>query len=246
MKLIITFVVGLLCGASGLAYLLGVTPSALLYPPLAAASATAAPQMTAAVVLASPAVLVAPAGGSNAALALVAPVAVAAAPAPSLLPAPAPVPQVLPADSAPAKPIVGLMIPVDGVKASELADTFEQSRGSERRHEALDILAPRGTRVFAVADGKVVKLFNSVAGGITLYQFDATEKYAYYYAHLDSYAPAVVEGTWLKRGDLLGYVGSTGNASPAAPHLHFAIFELTPEKKWWQGRPINPYPLLRQ
>lgn len=137
-----------------------------------------------------------------------------------------------------------LMIPVEGVKQAQLVDTFGQARGSERQHEALDILAPKGSKVFAVADGKLVKLFNSKPGGLTAYQFDPTEKFAYYYAHLDRYAEGLKEGAELKRGDLMGYVGVTGNSDPNAPHLHFAVFELTPAKQWWKGSPLNPYPLL--
>ncbi|MEO8169990.1 MAG: M23 family metallopeptidase [Oxalobacteraceae bacterium] len=137
-----------------------------------------------------------------------------------------------------------LLLPVAGISASQLDDTFNQARGTERRHEALDILAPKGTQVLAVADGKIAKLFDSKPGGLTVYQFDTSEKFAYYYAHLDHYAAGIKEGTVLKRGDLVGYVGTTGNADPAAPHLHFAIFELGPEKQWWKGTPINPYPLL--
>ena len=138
-----------------------------------------------------------------------------------------------------------LLLPVQGVQPNELTDTFNQTRGGTRIHEALDILAPRGREVVAAADGKVVKLFTSKQGGLTLYQFDPGERIAYYYAHLDRYAPGLAEGKLLKRGELVGYVGSTGNANPDAPHLHFAIFELGPEKRWWEGRPINPYPLLR-
>lgn len=138
-----------------------------------------------------------------------------------------------------------LLLPVLGVQPSELTDTFYQTRGSTRIHEALDIMAPRGREIVAVADGKLAKLFNSKQGGLTVYQFDPSERFAYYYAHLDRYAPGLVEGKQLKRGELIGYVGSTGNANPDAPHLHFAIFELAPEKRWWEGRPINPYPLLR-
>jgi murein DD-endopeptidase MepM/ murein hydrolase activator NlpD len=137
-----------------------------------------------------------------------------------------------------------LLIPVEGVSASQLSDTFNQARGNDRRHEALDIPATKGTHVFAVADGKVAKLFDSKPGGLTIYQFDTSEKYAYYYAHLDRYAEGIEEGTILKRGDLIGYVGATGNADAATPHLHFTIFELGPEKKWWQGTPINPFSLL--
>lgn len=141
-------------------------------------------------------------------------------------------------------PMTPLLLPVQGVQPSELADTFNQTRGSIRIHEALDIMAPRGREVVAVADGKVVKLFNSKQGGLTAYQFDPSERFSYYYAHLDRYAPGLTEGKVLKRGELVGYVGSTGNANPDAPHLHFAIFELGPEKRWWEGKPINPYPLL--
>ena len=136
-----------------------------------------------------------------------------------------------------------LLIPVAGADASQLYDSFNQTRGGGR-HEAIDIPAPRGTPVIAVDDGRVVKLFNSKPGGLTVYQFDPDEKVAYYYAHLDRYAPGLAEGRQLKRGDLVGYVGSTGNANPAAPHLHFAIFELGAEKRWWQGTPINPFPLF--
>jgi murein DD-endopeptidase MepM/ murein hydrolase activator NlpD len=139
-----------------------------------------------------------------------------------------------------------LLIPVAGIKAGQLRDTFDQARGPERRHQAIDIMAPTGTKVFAVADGKVVKLFDSKQGGLTAYQFDATENFAYYYAHLDQYAPGISEGSVLKRGDLIGYVGYTGNAVSTAPHLHFAISVLGPEKQWWKGTPINPYPLFQK
>ena len=149
-----------------------------------------------------------------------------------------------PVHTTPATATIGLLIPVAGISASQLADTFDQGRGSTRRHDALDILAARGTPVLAVADGTVAKLFDSRPGGLTVYQFDSTEQFAYYYAHLDRYAAGIAEGSVLKRGDLVGYVGSSGNAHAAAPHLHFAIFELGPEKQWWKGRPINPYPLL--
>ncbi len=137
-----------------------------------------------------------------------------------------------------------LLIPVDGIKASQLSDTFDQPRSNERHHEALDIMAPKGTKVLAASDGKVAKLFNSKPGGLTIYEFDPSEKFAYYYAHLDRYADGLKEGAAIKRGDLIGYVGTTGNANPNGPHLHFAVFELTPAKQWWKGTPINPYPLL--
>ena len=138
----------------------------------------------------------------------------------------------------------GLLLPVAGIKPAQLTDTFTQARGSGRLHDAIDIMAARGTPVLAAVDGKVEKLFTSKQGGLTVYEFDPAATHAYYYAHLDRYAPGLVEGMPLKRGDVIGYVGSTGNANPEAPHLHFAIFELGPEKHWWQGTAINPYPLL--
>jgi murein DD-endopeptidase MepM/ murein hydrolase activator NlpD len=137
-----------------------------------------------------------------------------------------------------------LLIPVAGIQASQLSDTFTDSRSGGRIHDAIDIMAPRGTPVVAADDGTVVKLFKSVPGGLTVYEFDNSGTFAFYYAHLDGYAAGVVEGKHLKRGDLIGYVGSTGNASAAAPHLHFAIFVLGPDKRWWKGTAINPYPLL--
>jgi peptidoglycan LD-endopeptidase LytH len=133
-----------------------------------------------------------------------------------------------------------LKIPVEGVDRKDLRNTFAEARGA-RTHEALDILAPRGTKVRAVEDGHIQKLFTSKAGGLTIYQFDPSATFTYYYAHLDRYADGLGEGQLVKRGDVIGYVGSTGNASPDAPHLHFAIFRLGPEKRWWKGEPINPY-----
>ena len=139
---------------------------------------------------------------------------------------------------------LSLLIPVQGVSAAQLIDTYSQARANGRVHEAIDIASPNGTPVLAVADGKIVKLFDSKPGGLTVYQFDASETYAYYYAHLNGYAEGIVEGKLIKRGEQIGTVGSTGNASPAAPHLHFAIFKLGPAKNWWQGSAVNPYPLL--
>lgn len=135
------------------------------------------------------------------------------------------------------------LIPVQGVPPRALADTFDQDRGG-RRHEAIDIAAPRGTPVVAVDDGRLVKLFTSVPGGLTVYQFDRDGNLAYYYAHLDRYADGLKEGMDLRRGDVLGYVGSSGNASPQTPHLHFAVFRLGPQRLWWKGDPVNPYPVL--
>jgi murein DD-endopeptidase MepM/ murein hydrolase activator NlpD len=137
-----------------------------------------------------------------------------------------------------------LLVPVQGIKSAQLTDTFYQPRGEQRQHEALDIMAPTGTPVLAVADGKVAKLFHSKPGGLTVYQFDPTGQFAYYYAHLDRYADGIAEGMEVKRGTLIGYVGVTGNSDPNAPHLHFAVVALTPEKQWWKGTPLNPFPLM--
>ena len=137
-----------------------------------------------------------------------------------------------------------LIIPVDGVKERDLLDTYLDSRNG-RQHEALDIMAARHTPVRSVEDGRIVKLFNSKAGGLTVYVFDPSERFTYYYAHLDRYADGLEEGQTVRQGQVIGYVGSTGNASESAPHLHFAIFRLTPEKQWWKGEPLNPYLILR-
>jgi peptidoglycan LD-endopeptidase LytH len=138
-----------------------------------------------------------------------------------------------------------LTLPVQGIKREELRDTFNEMRGSSRRHEALDVLAPRNTPILAVEDGKIAKLFLSDAGGITIYQFDPSESYAYYYAHLERYAEGLKEGDLVKRGQIIGYVGTTGNAPRNTPHLHFAIFKLAEDKRWWQGTAIDPYSVLR-
>ena len=137
-----------------------------------------------------------------------------------------------------------LAMPLDGINPAALTDTFHEGRAGHE-HEALDILAPRGTPVKAVAEGNVAKLFTSKQGGLTVYQFDDSRTWCFYYAHLDRYAPGLKEGTLLRAGDVLGYVGSTGNAPPDTPHLHFAVFRLGPEKQWWKGTAINPLPLLR-
>ena len=137
-----------------------------------------------------------------------------------------------------------LLLPVVGVRPEQLTRQFNDPRGG-RRHEAIDILAPRGTPVLAVEDGRVARLFVSRAGGITIYQFDPTEQFCYYYAHLDRYADGLREKDQVRRGQVIGYVGTTGNAPPNTPHLHFAIFRLNAEKRWWEGTPIDPYDLLR-
>ncbi len=138
-----------------------------------------------------------------------------------------------------------LTLPVQGVAPAQLSDTYTQARAAGAPHEALDIMSARGTPVFAVEDGQVAKLFFSKPGGITIYQFDPASQYAYYYAHLDRYVEGLTEGATLRKGQVIAYVGSTGNASPDAPHLHFAIFKLGPERQWWLGTPLNPYLVWR-
>jgi murein DD-endopeptidase MepM/ murein hydrolase activator NlpD len=147
-------------------------------------------------------------------------------------------------DTGTAPPPHELSMPVAGVDPRTLNDNFSETRSGTRQHEALDILAPRGTPVLAAGAGIVRKLFTSVPGGLTVYEFDLEERYCYYYAHLDRYAPALHEGQVLRKGDLVGYVGTTGNAPKGTPHLHFAVSRLDPDKKWWTGTPIDPYPLL--
>jgi murein DD-endopeptidase MepM/ murein hydrolase activator NlpD len=139
-----------------------------------------------------------------------------------------------------------LIMPVEGIDPSTIHDSFDEMRGGDtRRHDALDILAPRGTNIVAADDGTVKKLFTSNAGGLTVYQYDPDQRYCYYYAHLDAYAMGLHEGQILKRGDLIGYVGTTGNAPKDTPHLHFAIFRLTEKQQWWKGSPIDPYAVLK-
>jgi len=153
----------------------------------------------------------------------------------------------------PARPIAvavvtnpdAIMIPVAGVIRTDLRDTFGAAR-TGHRHEALDIMAARGTPVLAAVDGTIRKLITSRAGGLTIYEFDGQEKMNYYYAHLDGYASGVREGNRVKRGELIGYVGSTGNAPANAPHLHFAMSVVPPTKEWWKGEAIDPYPILME
>jgi murein DD-endopeptidase MepM/ murein hydrolase activator NlpD len=138
-----------------------------------------------------------------------------------------------------------LIVPVRGLERDDLVPSFTDARGSSRRHEAIDILAPRGTEVLAVEDGKIAKIFTSDAGGLTLYQIDPSETFVYYYAHLDSYAPGLKEGDMLRKGDVVGTVGTTGNAPKNTPHLHFAISKLDPDKRWWGGTALDPFLVWR-
>jgi murein DD-endopeptidase MepM/ murein hydrolase activator NlpD len=133
-----------------------------------------------------------------------------------------------------------LLFPLQGFTAQGITDSFNESRGNHL-HEAIDIVAPRNTPIVAVEDGEIARLWYSKNGGITIYQFDPSETYVYYYAHLQRYADNLKEKDHVKRGEIIGYVGTSGNAPKHTPHLHFTIFKLTAEKHWWEGSPINPY-----
>ena len=227
---LLIFVAGALFGAFAFHALTKARPQPPVAPVVEALPKVAPPVVT------SPRVAAAPPVAEN---------ALPAKTAAQTPPSPEPTPAALVATAHADQPhTVALLVPVLGVKALQLSDTFNETRGGMRKHEALDIPAPRGTPVIAAEDGRIVKLFKSIPGGLTIYQFDPTERLAYYYAHLDRYSADVAEGKQVKRGDVIGYVGTTGNANPATPHLHFAIFELGPEKRWWKGTAINPYPLL--
>lgn len=138
-----------------------------------------------------------------------------------------------------------LLIPVKGVKQSQLQDTYNDARSAGRVHNAIDIMAAQGTPVFAAADGEIAKFFDSDLGGITIYQYSANKKLVYYYAHLQSRSDQVREKQFVKRGTIIGYVGDTGNAGAGNFHLHFSISELEQPDKYWNGKNINPYPILK-
>lgn len=176
--------------------------------------------------------------------ALVAASTPAGEPDPVVPPPPSPEP-VIGADPVSELQARDLIVPVEGVTAEQLRRSFSEARGTARRHEAIDILAPRNTPVKAVDDGRIARLFQSKAGGITIYQFDATERYCYYYAHLERYAEDLREGQDVKKGQVIGYVGVSGNAPENTPHLHFAVFRLSEAKRWWEGTPLDPFDILR-
>ena len=139
-----------------------------------------------------------------------------------------------------------LRLPIDGTRIDTMKGDFAERRDrGSRPHEAVDIFAPRHTPVRAVEHGKIARLFTSKAGGLTIYQFDPEERFCFYYAHLDRYRAGLEEGQEVKAGDTIGFVGTTGNAPPSTPHLHFAIFELTPDRSWWEGRAVDPYLVFR-
>jgi murein DD-endopeptidase MepM/ murein hydrolase activator NlpD len=136
-----------------------------------------------------------------------------------------------------------LIIPVEGVSANQLVDTWGQARSQGRKHEGIDIMAHMGTPVHAAADGTIAKFFNSHLGGTTVYEFDQTGRVIYYYAHLSAYAAGLREGDHVRQGQLIAYVGSTGNAT--TPHLHFEIQRASAQHQWWRGEAMNPYMPLK-
>ncbi|CAD2248755.1 M23 family metallopeptidase [Xanthomonas arboricola] len=235
MKLLMMLVVGVLLGAAGYWWLERQAPQAAVAPASAAAPAVTAQPEAAEAAMAAP----------SAAPAVADPAVAASSPSTEVMPA-ANTPAAPASAAAPeaASSGSGLLIPVQGIGSGQLQDTFTDARSEGRVHDAIDILAPTGTPVIAVADGTVEKLFNSERGGLTVYQFDPNGTYCYYYAHLERYADGLAEKQAIKRGQVIGYVGSTGNADPAAPHLHFEIHRLGPEKQWWKGEVLNPYPVL--
>jgi murein DD-endopeptidase MepM/ murein hydrolase activator NlpD len=139
-----------------------------------------------------------------------------------------------------------LIIPVAGVKPDQLLDTFADARSEGRVHDAIDIPAAAGTSVLAAADGEIVKLFQSERGGTTIYQLSSDRKFVFYYAHLQRYADGLAVGKFAKQGEVIAYVGDTGNAGLGNFHLHFSIAIVADPKRYWEGTNINPYPLLRQ
>ena len=140
--------------------------------------------------------------------------------------------------------VLNLIIPVAGVRAEQLIDTFSDARSEGRTHDAIDIPAPAGTAVLAAADGEVIKLFQSERGGTTIYQLSADRKVVFYYAHLQGYANGLAAGQYVRQGQVIAYVGDTGNAGTGNFHLHFSIAILADAKRYWEGTNINPYPLL--
>ncbi|MCC5087216.1 M23 family metallopeptidase [Xanthomonas campestris] len=237
MKTLMMLIVGVLIGAAGY-WWLDLRHAAA---PVAASPSLATPATASALAAQST-----PTSAAPEAMTAATPLAAAPAPAQAASAMAAPVggPSAAQAEQASASNTVALLIPVQGITSSQLQDTFTDARSEGRVHDAIDILAPAGTPVLAVADGTVEKLFDSKRGGLTVYQFEPGGKYCYYYAHLQRYADGLAEKQVIKRGQLIGYVGSTGNADPAAPHLHFEIHRLGPEKQWWKGEALNPYPIL--
>lgn len=148
--------------------------------------------------------------------------------------------------SPPSSSVVKLIIPVQGIKRAQLVDTYLAARSGGRVHDAIDILAPRDTPVLAATGGKLLKLFKSQRGGLTVNQLGDDGETIYYYAHLDHYAEGMIEGRYLKQGEVIGYVGDTGNPAPGNYHLHFAIWHIRDVNRYWEGDNVDPYPRLME
>ncbi|HEX8454656.1 MAG TPA: M23 family metallopeptidase [Longimicrobium sp.] len=144
----------------------------------------------------------------------------------------------------PAATAARLVIPVAGVREHDLADSYGAGRSGGRKHKGVDIFAPDGTPVLAASGGVIVKRASNALGGTSLYHRDADGRTIYYYAHLQRYRAGLKEGDLVRAGDVIGYVGHTGNAPPGNPHLHFAVYTVSDPNRWWRGRDLNPYPLL--
>ena len=129
-----------------------------------------------------------------------------------------------------------LAMPVVGVLPYDLSNSWGDSRdGGRRKHKGIDIFAPKGTGIVAVTDGIISYIGEQPKGGLCLWL--ATENgTSFYYAHLDRWAPGLYEGMEVRSGDLLGYVGNTGNAKTTPPHLHFGVND--------NDEMVNPYPIL--
>jgi len=135
-----------------------------------------------------------------------------------------------------------LMVPVAGVRPEQVHDSYAEARSGGRVHHAVDILAPRGTAVLAADEGRVLRLRRNTLGGITIYAVDPADRYVYYYAHLERYASALTEGAVVAKGQVIGYVGTTGDAPANTPHLHFQIMRRPNAARWWDGDPVDPTP----
>jgi murein DD-endopeptidase MepM/ murein hydrolase activator NlpD len=185
---------------------------------------------------------------SRTAFAAAAAVALAACsrgPAPRPAPTPAPAvasPTPLAGEDAARLRARGLAVPVVGVYPDQIPDTFNAGRSGGRTHNAVDILAPRGTPVLSADDGRVARLGSNALGGITVYAVDPDRRFVYYYAHLDRYRAGLAEGMPLAKGEVIGYVGTTGNAPPGTPHLHFQVMRVGDGRRWWAGTPVDPRP----
>lgn len=160
---------------------------------------------------------------------------------------PVPSPSVEPSSQPPRyDATLNLIVPVAGVQRDQLRDTFADARSEGRLHDAIDIAAPAGTPVLAAADGEIIKLFQSDKGGTTIYQLSTDKKLVFYYAHLQRYADSLAVGKYVRQGEVIGYVGDTGNAGPGNYHLHFSISLIADPKHYWEGTNVNPFPLLRK